>query len=256
MFPPGNASADAAIDEHLRYRKSWFADVVGPLLVPAAAFDRFAAAAEAAGAPALRIILIGTTTTPSPMPPGVEVVGFEVPVPDLPLPEVAEGLSLAAEISPGDGAHRVLDALVQARVEGRDWMAKFRTGGTTAEAFPSEEALTTVVCATADVSVPLKLTAGLHHAVRHTDAATGFEHHGFLNVLLAVECARAGGSRDDVRGLLGERSPARLAGAVADLAASQVAELRGRFRSFGCCGVEDPITDLVQLGLVDPEERS
>ena len=31
-----------------------------------------------------------------------------------------------------------------------------------------------------------KCTAGLHHAVRNTDPDTGFEQHGFLNILLAV----------------------------------------------------------------------
>ncbi len=35
MFPPGNASAADALAGHLRYRDAWFADMVGPLLVPA-----------------------------------------------------------------------------------------------------------------------------------------------------------------------------------------------------------------------------
>jgi hypothetical protein len=30
-----------------------------------------------------------------------------------------------------------------------------------------------------------------------------------------------------------------------------VARVRRRFRSFGCCGVLDPVNDLVTLGLVE-----
>ena len=39
-----------------------------------------------------------------------------------------------------------------------------------------------------DRETPFKCTAGLHHAVRHT-GDDGFEHHGFLNVLLATRRA-------------------------------------------------------------------
>ena len=38
---------------------------------------------------------------------------------------------------------------------------------------------------------------------------------------------------------------------LAGLSAPQVQDLRARFVSFGCCGVTDPIGDLVALGLVE-----
>src|SRR6478752_4972189 len=111
MFPPGNADAETALAEHLRYRSSWFADLVGPLLVPARAFGAFAEAHRAAGSPAVAIVLIGATVPPPKVPVGVTVVGFEVPVPDVPLPAVADGVSLAAEIVLGPAAERVLQAV-------------------------------------------------------------------------------------------------------------------------------------------------
>ena len=72
---------------------------------------------------------------------------------------------------------------------------KFRTGGLTADAFPSAAELAACIDAALDRETPFKCTAGLHHAVRHTDPETGFEHHGFLNVLLATRVALDGGRR-------------------------------------------------------------
>ena len=34
MFPPGNASLERALAGHERHRTSWYADLIGPLLVP------------------------------------------------------------------------------------------------------------------------------------------------------------------------------------------------------------------------------
>jgi hypothetical protein len=188
------------------------------------------------------------------MPERVTLVGFEQPVLDVPLPLEPEGRSLAVEISPGPGGDRVLAAVANARADGRQVVAKYRTGGTSADAFPSESLLAEVICAAADEPVPLKLTAGLHHAVRCTDPTTGFEHHGFLNVMIAVARAGTGAGPQAVSEVLAVRSGQRLAAAVGDLADRQVSDLRRAFVSFGCCGVEDPIGDLVELGLLDPEE--
>lgn len=256
MFPPGNATAEVAIAEHLRYRGSWFADLVGPLLVPAKAFDVFGAAHREARAPELRVVLIGTSELPATVPDGVTVLGFELPVAEPPIPEAADGLSMAVEIAAGPAGERVLAATAAARSVGRNVVAKFRTGGVTADALPSEGELAEVICAAGGVPVPLKLTAGLHHAVRSTDRTTGFEHHGFLNVVVAVARASTGAGPDVVSEILAVRSAPRLVAAVGDLTERQVTGLRERFVSFGCCGVEDPIGDLVDLGLVNPEERA
>ena len=70
---------------------------------------------------------------------------------------------------------------------------KFRTGGLDAAAFPSSEVLAGWIDAALDRETQFKCTAGLHRAVRHT-GEDGFEHHGFLNVLLATRRAFDGAS--------------------------------------------------------------
>lgn len=250
MFPPGNAEAGEAIAEHLRYRRSWFADLIGPLLVPARAWPDFCAAHAAAGSPSLAVVVIGTTTLPDPMPPGVTVAGFEAVVPDAPLPAVPEGCSLAAEVTADAAGLRVMRAVAQARDNGVPVVAKFRTGGTVAEAFPSEGVLAQVLSDAVEIRAPLKLTAGLHQAVRHTDPTTGFEHHGFLNVMAATRAAMTGADVPAVAAVLARRDPAALLPAVGS--DHDGVSVRTLFVSFGCCGVEDPVHDLLDLGLVGP----
>jgi len=94
-----------------------------------------------------------------------------------------------------------------------------------------------------------KCTAGLHHAVRHTAADTGFEHHGFLNVLLAVAAAADGADTAVLASLLAERDPQAVAARIAALDADLVADTRHFFTSFGTCSIEEPVADLVALGL-------
>ena len=250
MFPPGNACADVALAEHLRYRESWFATLVGPLLVPAGSWEAFELAHQAAGRPSVAVVLIGTAQLPPAVPADVTVMGFELPVSDVPVPATPDGRSLAAEISMGAAGGRVLAAVAEDVAAGRRIVAKFRTGGTVADAFPSADVLAGVITLAVAAAAPLKLTAGLHHAVRFTDPATGFEHHGFVNVFLAFAEALAGGRAAAVVDVLEERDPATVAAAFRRLSDDQVIGVRRRFVSFGCCGVEDPVGDLVSLELL------
>jgi hypothetical protein len=127
---------------------------------------------------------------------------------------------------------------------------KYRTGGLDAGAFPSCAELAALVGAALDREVEFKLTAGLHHAVCHTDPETGFEHHGFLNVLLATRACLDGATADEVAGRLNLRDPEAVAGQVADMGAAGVASTRRWFTSFGTCSVSEPVDDLVRLGLI------
>jgi hypothetical protein len=124
---------------------------------------------------------------------------------------------------------------------------KLRTGGTSSSAFPGENQLAAAIKDAVEVGVPFKCTAGLHHAVRHTDPRSGFEHHGFLNVLLAVSACLDG---DDPEPTLRCRDGAALSAQGRRIGAERVTAIRSSFVSFGTCSIDEPIADLVHLGLV------
>lgn len=125
---------------------------------------------------------------------------------------------------------------------------KLRTGGETADAFPDAARLAHAIRHVVEENLRFKLTAGLHHAVRHTDPETGFEHHGFLNVMLAVHAAAIG---EGVSERLAERDASVVAKSVAELDESARGLVRSHFLSFGTCSITDPIDDLRRLGLLE-----
>ena len=125
---------------------------------------------------------------------------------------------------------------------------KLRTGGTDAQAFPSAPTLSAWIDAALDRELPFKCTAGLHHALRHTDPSTGFEHHGFLNVLTATVRAFDGSTPDEVVALLERRDADTLLDG-ADPA--ELARARRWLTSFGSCSVDEPLADLAALGLLE-----
>jgi hypothetical protein len=131
-----------------------------------------------------------------------------------------------------------------------DVALKLRTGGETADAFPDDARLAAALADALARGLRFKLTAGLHHAVRHTDPATGFEHHGFLNVVLAVHAALTE-SGDDLAVTLAERDASVVAAGVANLDEAARGLVRSRFLSLGTCSITDPIGDLRGLGLVE-----
>jgi hypothetical protein len=114
--------------------------------------------------------------------------------------------------------------------------------------FPTAATVAAWIDAALDRETSYKCTAGLHHAVRHRDHETGFEHLGFLNVLLATRVAFEGGSVDEVARVLDDSYANDL---VAMARQGDLADGRRWFTSFGSCSVADPRDDLVGLGLLE-----
>jgi hypothetical protein len=161
---------------------------------------------------------------------------------------VAAGVPAAVELPRTAARDGVLDVLA-----GTGHRAKLRTGGLRADLFPGPAELAGTLAACVARGVALKCTAGLHSAVRHTDPATGFAHHGFLNVLAACAALAAGEPAPVAERWLREDDPAALAGGWSP---DRAARARAVFASFGTCSVCEPVDDLVALGLLPALERT
>jgi len=156
------------------------------------------------------------------------------------------GLPVFVEVpnAPADQRDRALGELAQF-----GWAAKVRCGGVRADLFPSPQTLAEMIGAVVRHRLSAKATAGLHHAIGYTDPTTRFDHFGFLNLLLAVHRALAGGEPDDLVAVLCSRNEATMVEAVRTLDPSAAEAVRGTFISYGSCDTEEPIEDLERLGL-------
>lgn len=135
-------------------------------------------------------------------------------------------------------------------LDGHGHRAKVRCGGVRREMFPSAAELAAFLVASAERGLPFKATAGLHHAITHTDGTTGFGHFGFLDLVAGTARALAGAPVAEVEAALLERDPAAVVEATAGLATDTAREVRDLFRSFGSCSTSEPVDDLAALGLL------
>lgn len=279
LFPPAKLSLPAAREEYLTARAGPHAWMLGRFIVPAADlaepgedFDAPFSAIVDPGADALNELaaIRGIVTR-------VEVL--EIPIAQnispfrdrLSRDEVLDlfgaleadlavaglrDLPAYVEIPRAHGWYGELNEMMSAlsRIGLR---AKLRCGGLTAQAFPSVEEVAGFIAAANVAGVAFKATAGLHHPVRHRDATTGFEMHGFLNLLAAAALAgRLPSSR--LCDVVAEEDPAAFG--FDDAAFSwreervSLAELQqtraAGFVSYGSCSFAEPVDDLTALGML------
>lgn len=267
MFPPGNAPAAQAVLAHRAHRAAWYRDLVGPFL---AAPEHLADVAKAARDNELLVQLVlvvpdgpsglAAAVRATASEPGIELVGVELACAADGSPaeaareatwaldrELPVGIGGVVEVRRGTGLAEALDV-----VAASSFRAKLRTGGTVARAFPAEAELAEVIVGCVARRLPFKCTAGLHEAVRHTDKATGFEHHGFLNILTATGAAVQGADASMVASILGVQSGPELVSVLRQLPPDAVARTRRAFTAYGTCSIAEPLADLLKLGALEP----
>ena len=263
VFPPGSAPLDVAVRNHLARRSSPVAALTGPLLL---ALDQVA---EAHGVAVETAHLLGVDLAADPLRIGVVIPAGRLPEALNIAAQALDGVRIAGlELkTSGDSWPTDLSELQQAHtsapryieftaaqisegalgaLQGGNVDLKFRTGGLEDRFFPTPEELAEVISEAVRRRVPFKLTAGLHQAVRHTDPATRFTHHGFLNIAVATGAANRGAGTGDLRKLLAEEDGTVLAALARRLATDS---WRQWFRSFGTCSIAEPLESLTALGL-------
>jgi hypothetical protein len=162
------------------------------------------------------------------------------------------------ETPSADSSVTMLDCIAAIKAHGG--RAKIRTGGETADKFPSPESVVEFIRLCVAAKVPFKATAGLHHPVRSVhrftyqpDSASGIMH-GFLNVFLAAAFMRAG--LEPAVALQQSAEAFQFGSDVISwrnrsLTVQDVAAAReGLSISFGSCSFTEPIEDLRSLHLL------
>ena len=262
LFPPGDAPMASAVPAH-RELKASLGGLVGPLVVPAARLDELVQQLGDGEPFGISLIVAaGNLPTAAARVTGdarLVLAAVEVPVVG-DAGAAAEAVRVLDTVLPGDVPAAVEVPRTEARDEvldvlaGTRYRAKLRTGGLRAELFPSPVELAATLAACVAREVAFKCTAGLHHAVRHTDPATGFGHHGFLNLLLAATALVAGAPAEEAADLLAETEADALVAALRSWPAARAAHARAAFTSFGTCSVREPVDDLVRLRLLPAPE--
>ncbi len=297
LFPPATLDVPAAVREYARIRRSPEAWMLGRFIAPASRLEEIAAetaavadsgdtpwrlsvilpagsedhAPDAAAVASVKAIATDRSETitveaiETRIPPSLLALGnarairdhaaaFEKRLAEAGIPNLA----IFFEGGECRLAQATVEGLAERRSEGAATGFKLRCGGPRPEDVPPIECVADVIEACFAHHVPLKLTAGLHHAIRSEVGAAGAWHHGFLNVLGAGILAASGRShRPELLACLLDQSGSdfRLDGAFAwrDRAATaaEVAAVRRTLMvGFGSCSFAEPRDELKALGLL------
>ncbi len=276
LFPPAGLAMPAAVESYARYRAGADRAMLGRFVVPAARLDEFADAAYALEAPlaprggapwlvsalggAADADLLGDFDAKHAARLAVDTVEAK-----------AESLETIAALAIALRDHTVYveipvrddpSALVAA-IGAHGLRAKIRTGGVTADAFPTPAQVLRFLECCASRGVAFKATAGLHHPLRGEYALTYAPDaprgtmYGFLNIFLTAALLRVGVAPAEAAPLLEERDARAITvgdGGIAwrghVIALDELAATRDGFAgSFGSCSFEEPVQDLTSLSL-------
>jgi hypothetical protein len=287
LFPPANLALEPALHNHSQYVRvpeSW---MLGAFILPIAEFDAAARhLSDFDSEHPLRISALGPRTDSAEaflksLSATVDAIAtfqarFEtasIEQLEMPLPaDVNAELLKAIRQRLGhsdlktfweakaDAAERVTELLSEnnAANAGRKLGFKLRTGGVTAEAFPSSAQIAIALMAAGTRGVPIKFTAGLHHPVRLFHDSVQTKMHGFLNVLGAgVLALEHDWRQSEVIQMLDDEDAGSFSFtedffAWRDwrISTEAIAARRELVTSFGSCSFDEPREDLRALKLL------
>lgn len=279
LFPPAALSMPDAVINYASYRNSTYSWMLGRFVLPVAKLDEFLESAQEFFTPEMdspwklsvlagenidetirTIADFNNSNTSFVICDALEVKATSVSKIEETVRVLPDFLTAYFEIPLNDGIADLITALALNKQR-----AKIRTGGVTADAFPSVEQITRFMRICLGANVPFKATAGLHHPVRcvkpltyEKDSPTGLMH-GFLNLFLAAAFLRQGYKTRLIQEVLEDdwaESFTFEEGGVLwrqeyFLSNSQLAHTRSKYAiSFGSCSFVEPIADLQELGIL------
>src|SRR4051812_20312899 len=288
LFPPANLALEPAIRNHAQYIRHPDAWMLGAFILPVAEFD---AAGRWLGEfdreHPLRISALGPRTENSEgflasLSGAVSAIGsfqskfaavaaieqLEMPLPPDPSAELLASCRDALRQvnvkvfweAPAKSARVAIGLVAEDNKAnaGRGFGFKLRTGGVTAEAFPSSDSLAAALFAAANDAVPIKFTAGLHHPVRIFHESVQTKMHGFLNVLGAgVLAAAHSWNESQIATMLDDEDAGsfrftddEFAWREWKIGTEETAKCRQLMTSFGSCSFDEPRDDLRALNLL------
>jgi hypothetical protein len=266
LFPPEQLPMGAALDRHRADERAAHPMLTHRFLCPASRLPELRGLVTEGDALRLAVVAdTGLAVLPAALKelesePRLVVEAVEIPLPagaDQPgaareALEALAGVEATAylEAQRGPGWLEAVGVIAAAQ-GGAPRAAKVRCGGATAEAFPSPEELASFIHACARTGVAFKASAGLHRAVRARDESTGFEHHGYLNLVLAACRAVPAGTVADLTEVLASTEAGALVAEARAVPTATAAAARTLFVAYGSCSTSEPLEDLAALGLLE-----
>lgn len=288
LFPPANLGLAPALADYARYVRLPDAWMLSTFVLPVAEFDAAARSlSEFDGRFPLRVSALGPRTDNAEAflqslsaatdliaafsktsGPAASIDQLEMPLPAEIDEEVLQQMrSILAHSklnafweAPPKMAAQVVELIAQSNATSpaRKFAFKLRTGGVTAEAFPSSAQIARALVAAAKSGVAIKFTAGLHHPVRLFHESVQTKMHGFLNVLGAgVLATEHDWSEQQTAQMLDDESPASFSFTEESFAwrewkvsTARISELRKLVTSLGSCSFDEPREDLRALKLL------
>jgi hypothetical protein len=230
LFPPASLPVEEALAEDRRVRAGDYSWLVNRFVVPASNLARVA------DEPLRLSVVLDTAGLP---PDDARIEALEAPPGVDPEVLVDAAPEVYVELPPGDDVFRI-DQLATLGLR-----AKVRCGG---QSVPRPAALAEFIWLCRRRGVPFKATAGLHHAVRTND------EHGFLNLLAAAVFGDEQDALEDEDREAFSVTAGEFAWRDRTANAEEIARVRRELVvGFGSCSAQEPIDELIALGILPAE---
>ncbi len=261
MFPPCSLELEPALRNQAQYVRDPDAWMLGAFVLPVEKFDAAVGNLSLFDQEhPLLISALGAKTTNA----GEFIAALKIAADKIrslaKVGSAIEGLELQTFLETSvDSAEKTIALLAEHNsMAARPFGYKLRSGGVSADAFPTSHQIARVLVNAVKQHVPIKFTAGLHHPIRQFRDEVKTKMHGFLNVLGAAVLAsehewdekQISKMLEDENGTSFSFSDASFVWREWKITTSRIKARRNLVTSFGSCSFDEPREDLRALNLL------